>query len=175
MGRRISIESRLFRGLLAVTAVGSLLGCARAGSRPAEGTPTPIPPELLSCGQAEFYPEGDRVPPETANYYLEIPQNQGCGIVLYQDGYRDFFLLIYADKIEFIIFENAIGDYSVDPMPLPTEGDPVEFSWGEVSGEVMLVNGYYIVTYTAPSSQQQVPSETPPGPALPDGWINTGN
>lgn len=167
-----SIEGKVFRVVLAAATAGSLLGCARSNSKQTEEVSTPVSPKLLPCESGEFYPEEGQLPQE-ATYNLEIPVIHGCGFELYIDEYRDIYLLVYADKIEFIIFENKIGTYAVRTLPLPEQDQSVEFSWDDIFGKVTLLNGYYNVTYTAPESHPPaIPAPVPTSIPWPDGWVN---
>ncbi len=158
MGKAVSIESRFMRLGLAMAMTGTLISC-RPKSKEEK-------PPVLPCGAGEFYPpEGSEVP-QTAIYYVEVPTEKGCAVEIYLDKYRAIFVIIYTDRMEFVVWENQVEEYSVQTGPLPDDGDKVNFSWGGIVGSVERKDDTYIVWYSVSNSSEPTAPGLPP--TLPD-------
>ena len=100
MGKSISVESRVLRGVAAL-AIGVLAtACAKE--------------KAAACGNAEIYPEGDAALPVSGSYLVEVPQAKACAVEVFDDAYQTVYLEIYSGGVvDLIVFENTTNRYGV--------------------------------------------------------------
>ena len=136
MGKSISAESRVLRGVVALAIGVFATACAKE--------------KASACGNAEIYPEGDAALPVSGSYLVEVPQAQACAVEVFADTYQVAYLEIYSGGVvDLIVFENTFGRYSVVfSSPVPSKDAPVEFAFKTMKGKMSLTDqGNYLVEY----------------------------
>jgi len=137
MGKSISVESRVLRGVAALAIGASFItACAKE--------------KAAACGNAEIYPEGDAALPVSGSYLVEVPQAKACAVEVFDDAYQTVYLEIYSGGVvDLIVFENTTNRYGVVfTSPVPTKGAPVEFAFKTMKGKMSLTDqGNYLVEY----------------------------
>ncbi|MFZ2202339.1 MAG: hypothetical protein WAV56_02975 [Microgenomates group bacterium] len=136
MGKSISIESKIFRGVAALAIGAFATACAKENA--------------LACGNAEIYPEGEAALPASGSYLVEVPQARACAVEVFADAYQVVYLEIYSGGVvDLIVFENTMNQYGVVfSSSLPTKEAPVEFAFKTMKGKISLTDqGNYLVEY----------------------------
>lgn len=132
------------RGVMTAALIGSLVSACGWAKEARGSAETAFP-----CGAGEIYPEEGIPLPEEASYVIEVPQEDGCAVQVFLDDYQDVYLEIMTDRVELIVFDDALGGYGVDSTWLVPEGEEViEFSFKSMKGQVQLTEaGNYLVRH----------------------------
>lgn len=147
------------RGIMAAALVGSLVSACGWAKEVQGSAETALP-----CGAGEIYPtEEDVPPPEEASYIIEAPQEQGCAVQVFLDDYQDVYLTIMADRVELIVFDDALGGYGVNSTwPIPEGEEVIEFSFKGMKGQIQLTEaGNYLVKHWREQPDEMGPVWTP--------------